>query len=269
MKKKNLFYVFLVAFIVILAFTISIVNKNYIVGAKAYTKAKSNVSIVKNDTIDKKPTKEKKDVKETYEDIVKLNVDWSKFDTSKVIGWIKIENDDTINYPIVQSKDNEYYTHHLYDDTESNQGAIFVDYRNEGFGNRHTLIYGHNMKNGSMFNHIKKYQSEEYANEHRYIYIAIPNGDTRVFYVYSCHLTNALGEKDGFNAYQVSFNGDEEWHKWVKKTQERSLITSNIELPNNGCNILTLSTCMSRGDKNERCVIHAIEVSNKKLVETK
>ena len=67
--KKNLFYVFLVIFIVVLAFTISIVNKNYIVGAKAYTKAKSNVSIVKNDTIDKKPTKEK-GVKETYEDIL-------------------------------------------------------------------------------------------------------------------------------------------------------------------------------------------------------
>ena len=273
MKKKNpLFYVFLVVFIVVIVYICITIKNNYLIGADAYNNAASNVSIVKNGTNENTP-KEEVQINEgqiyKYEDIVSLDVDWTQFDTSKVIGWIQVEDDDTIDYPIVQSKDNDYYLHHLYDDTESNQGSIFVDYRNEGFGNRHTILYGHNMKNGSMFSHIKKYQNEEYANEHRYIYIATPNGDTHVFYVYSCHLTNALGDEDGFNAYQVSFNGDEEWQNWVKETQERSLITSNIEIPNDGCNILTLSTCMSRGDENERCVIHTIEVSNKKLVETK
>ena len=116
------------------------------------------------------------------------------------------------------------------------------------------------MKNGSMFSSIKKYQNEEYANEHRYIYIATPNGETRVFYVYSCHLTNALGDEDGFNAYQISFDGDE-WQEWLNKTKEKSLITSDIEIPNK-CNILTLSTCMSRGNQTERCVIHAVEIEN-------
>ena len=270
MKKKNpLFYVFLVIFIVVIVYICITIKNNYLIGADAYNNAASNVSIVKNGTNETPKVQINKGQIYKYEDIVSLDVDWTKFDTSKVIGWIQVEDDDTIDYPIVQSKDNDYYLHHLYDDTESNQGSIFVDYRNEGFGNRHTILYGHNMKNGSMFSHIKKYQNEEYANEHRYIYVATPNGETRVFYVYSCHLTNALGDEDGFNAYQVSFNGDEEWQNWIKETQERSLITSNIEIPNDGCNILTLSTCMSRGDENERCVIHAIEVSNKKLVETK
>lgn len=275
MKKRNnlLFYIFFAIFVSVFIYTAYIVYNNYIIGAKAYNdiEEQANVSIVKNDTIQPIATDNEVSVVEEidlkkyqYQEIISLDVDWTLFENTSVCGWIQIDGEEQVDYPVVQSEDNEYYLHHLYDGSESNQGSIFVDYRNEGFNNRHMILYGHNMKNGSMFSSIKNYQNQEYADEHRYVYIATSDG-TRVFYVYSCHLTDANGENDGFSAYQVSFDGDG-WQKWVKETQERSLITSDIEIPNK-CNIITLSTCMSRGDKSERCVVHAIEVSNQKLVE--
>lgn len=242
------------------------IYQEYKEGTDTYQEASDNVSLEEQGTLDPNEIVDTKEPPKEYEtkEVVSLNVDWNKFN-NKVIGWISIKDNDVVNYPIIQSYDNEYYLHHLYNDTYNSAGSIFVDYRNDGLENKHTIIYGHNMKNGSMFSSIKKYQSQYYADEHRYIYIATPNGVTRTFYVYSCHLTDALGEDNGFNAYTISFNGDE-WKNWIKETEKKSLIKSDIEIPEN-CNIITLSTCMSRGVQTERCVIHAIEVSNKQLVE--
>lgn len=268
--NKLFFVVFLLIFI-FAGYQLLNIFSEYNKGTTAYDNAANSVEI-STETVEVVPVVETEPAQTTIEqvkkyttqELVSLDVDWTPFPDS-VIGWIKIQHDDTINYPVVQSEDNEYYLHHLYDGTSNSAGSIFVDYRNNGLANRHVIVYGHNMKNGSMFSRIKKYREQAYADDHRYIYIATPDGVTRMFYIYSCHLTDALGDADGFNAYQVSFDGDE-WQKWIAKTQEKSLITSNIEIPEK-CNIITLSTCMSRGNETERCVIHAVEVSNQKLVE--
>ena len=243
------------------------IYKEYKQGTDIYQEASTNVSLDEDGNLDPNNVISNEEIEDNpqYEikEVVSLDVDWNKFN-DKVIGWISMKNNDVVNYPIIQSYDNEYYLHHLYDGTYNSAGSIFVDYRNDGFENKHTIIYGHNMKNGSMFSSIKKYQNQEYADEHRYIYIATPDGITRTFYIYSCHITDALGEKNGFNAYTITFNGDE-WDNWIKETQNKSLIKSDIEIPTN-CNIITLSTCMSRGVETERCVIHAVEISNKQLI---
>ena len=84
------------------------------------------------------------------------------FDTLKsvnpdVVGWIYIEALDNINYPVVQGDDNETYLHTTYENNYNFAGTIFVDYENSSdFSDCNTLIYGHNMKNGSMFGNLKK-----------------------------------------------------------------------------------------------------------------
>lgn len=267
---RYILFVFCLVVFLFSGYKLFTIFSEYKQGTDVYTEAANNVYIEKNENAEITPEiieqEENVTSKQEYvsEEIISLDVDWNKFNDS-VIGWISIENNEVINYPVIQSTDNEYYLHHLYDGTYNSSGSIFVDYRNDGFNNRHVIIYGHNMKNGSMFSSIKKYQKQDYADEHRYIYIATPDGTTRVFYVYSCHLTDALGDSDGFSAYQISFDG-EEWKEWLNKSVERSLITSEIDLLDK-CNIITLSTCMSRGIETERCVIHAVEVSNKQLIE--
>lgn len=274
MKKekilRNVMFVICLAIFLFAGIQLFKIFAEYKAGTDAYGDAAKSVETVAGDVdelqpvVEPEPVKTSTATKYTTEEIVSVDVDWTDLPEA-VIGWIQINDDEMINYPVVQSTDNEYYLYHLPDGTNNSAGSIFVDYRNEGFSNRHVCIYGHNMKNGSMFSHVKKYRDQAYADEHRYVYVVTPDGATHVYYVYSCQITDALGEADGFNAYTVSFDGDE-WQQWIAKTQEKSLITSDIELPEK-CNIITLSTCMSRGVETERCVIHAVEISNTRLVE--
>lgn len=211
-------------------------------------------------SVDEIIEEDKETIKYQIVPLATMQVNWEELPDT-VCGWIKVEGQEVIDYPVVQSEDNSYYLNHLYDGTSNKNGSIFVDYRNDGFGNRHVILYGHNMKNGAMFASIKDYQKQEYADEHSLIYIGLPDGTTAVYKVFSCFLTSADGEED-YSAYQVSFDGAE-WDEWLTKTTEKSLIDMGIEIPNK-CNILTLSTCMSRGDKLERCVVHAVQIKNEK-----
>ena len=82
-----------------------------------------------------------------------LQVDFEglKAQNPDVVAWIQIPALD-ISYPVVQGKDNSYYLHHMFDGKENKNGSIFIDYHNQPeFTDSNTIVYGHNMKNGSMF----------------------------------------------------------------------------------------------------------------------
>ena len=90
-----------------------------------------------------------------------------------VIAWIDIPSLG-ISYPVVQGEDNSFYLQHTYNDEFSWSGAIYIDYTNAAdFTDAHTFIYGHNMKDGSMFSALLDYDSEAFYLKHKpdYIYI--------------------------------------------------------------------------------------------------
>jgi sortase B len=105
-----------------------------------------------------------------------LKINWSALQTINpdIVGWIMIPNT-TINYPIVQASDNEYYLKHLSDKTPSETGAIFLDSDNDptiaGWNN---IIYGHNLLDGSMFASLKSYSDQAFFDEHQTILLATP-----------------------------------------------------------------------------------------------
>lgn len=77
-----------------------------------------------------------------------------------IIGWLKVEALD-ISYPMTQGEDNDYYLHNTFQDTPNIAGCIFLDYENKkDFSDRNSIIYGHNMRNGSMFGTLKKFREE-------------------------------------------------------------------------------------------------------------
>ena len=79
-----------------------------------------------------------------------------------IIGWLNLP-DTVINYPVTQTDDNEYYLHHLYDGTYNKVGCLFADYENKAdFSDRNTIIYGHNMRDGSMFAVLNEYDEQSY-----------------------------------------------------------------------------------------------------------
>jgi len=101
------------------------------------------------------------------------------------IGWIRIEGT-KIDYPIVQAKDNEKYLHTTFSSERNASGAIFMDYRcRKGFESLPAIIYGHNMKDGSMFASLHHYRDRAYLDEHPEIIILTADGNKQVYRVFA------------------------------------------------------------------------------------
>ena len=110
---------------------------------------------------------------------------------SEIIAWIRIP-DTKIDYPVVQGADNEYYLNHTFKKTEHVAGSIFRDKDNSpDFSNRKSILYGHNMKDGSMFQGLHKYENEQYLKTHNKVYLYLPNGQTLIYSVIKCGYVKA------------------------------------------------------------------------------
>ena len=91
-----------------------------------------------------------------------------------VIAWIDIPGL-SVSYPVVQGEDNSYYLHHLFTGEYNSSGSIFADCHNQpDFTDQNTIIYGHNMKNGSMFGTLSHYQDQVLWEENPYFYLYVP-----------------------------------------------------------------------------------------------
>jgi sortase B len=104
-----------------------------------------------------------------------IDFDYLREENEDIKAWI-YSPDTPINYPILQSDDNDYYLHRLADKTYNSAGSLFIDCRNSSdFSDYITIIYGHNMKNNSMFGSIDNYKKQSYYDEHPVLYIALPD----------------------------------------------------------------------------------------------
>ena len=123
-------------------------------------------------------------------------VDFEKLEgiNKDVVGWIYIEAIPSISYPIVKGEDNSFYLHRTYKGEENFAGAIFEDYNNASdFSDQNTIIYGHNMKNGSMFGALKKFKEKETLNISKYFWLMTPEADYK-YEIFSIHVADANGD---------------------------------------------------------------------------
>lgn len=163
-------------------------------------------------------------------------------------GWITIENTN-IDYPILQGEDNDYYLSRDINKEYLKSGSIFLDYRNNNFDDKNTVIYGHSMRNGTMFGQLKYFKESGALDENKYIYILSPEGKTLKYEIFSVY-TSDIND----NYIETSFNSDEEYKEFLDKICEKSLFPVNIDISTED-KILTLSTC-SYEYENARTVIH-------------
>ena len=92
-----------------------------------------------------------------------------------VVAWIQIPGIG-VDYPVVQGKDNEHYLHYTFDGKTNKEGSIFLDYRNRAdFTDSKVIIYGHNMKDGSMFSNLKKFQDAGFRKEQGRVLLYLPD----------------------------------------------------------------------------------------------
>ncbi len=126
------------------------------------------------ETADQADFGEKKDTAE--EESIPEQIDFASLQqiSTDAKAWI-FSPETKINYVIAQAQDNDYYLHRLLDGTEARAGTLFLDYRNqEDFSDWNTIVYGHHMKDGSMFASLINYQNQNYYEEHPVMYLYLP-----------------------------------------------------------------------------------------------
>ncbi|MFV0465987.1 MAG: class B sortase [Lachnospiraceae bacterium] len=142
-----------------------------------------------------------------------------------------------INYPIVQGSDNEFYLNHLFSGEVSKVGCIFMDYRNESdFSDKNTVLYGHNMQDGSMFETLMNYKEQEYYETHPTLYLYTPAGD------YTVELFAGVVVEDSPFIIQLRFSDSQEYLDYINAARTGSTFDSDEVLTEND-QIVTLATC--------------------------
>ena len=201
-----------------------------------------------------------KKAKDTYSKIAKENVKISKnerkIDFKKlksqnqdIAGWIYIRGT-TIDYPIVQGKDNEEYLHQDFNKKKSSSGTIFLDNNcKKDFTSDNNIIYGHHMKNGTMFAQLLKFREKSFLKKHNEIMIFTPDRTIHL------KVISAYAQK-AQNKIPVTFANDKQKKAYIKI---RRMSEPSIKLDDKKIDrIYTFVTCSYEGEDN-RTYVHAAE----------
>jgi sortase B len=167
-------------------------------------------------------------------------------------GWITIPGT-VINYPIMQSDDNDYYLNHSYTGAILGAGSIYDDFRCvEGVrNNKNLVIYGHHMSNNSMFYSLDLYFQENFFNKNNTVYIYTLDG-MYTFKVFSVYETNMY-----YPYIRTHFANNDAFDEFAKTVQANSIHENGDFVLNGESHILTLSTCNNRTDEG-RVAVHAV-----------
>ena len=189
-----------------------------------------------------------KNVLVEYKDLYKLN--------KNLIGWIKIA-DTIIDYPILQTSNNEFYLTHNYKQEKDKSGTLFLDYRCDYENPSDNLIvYGHNLKSERMFGSLKKYENEKYLKKHPIINFdtLYEKGSYQVVFVFE---SEVYQEKDVVFKYYdfIDAVSEQEFNSNIDEMREMSFYDIGIDVKY-GDELLTLSTCDS-AESNSRFVVVA------------
>lgn len=168
-----------------------------------------------------------------------------------IVGWVYVEAMPDISYPIVRGTDNEYYLKRTAEKKKNKAASIFMDYRNNAdFTDAMTVLYGHNMKNGTMFGNLKDFQEKEAYKTSPYIWILTPDRTYR----YEIFSVRDVDEQDSLYALDL-VPGDMQ-KSYMEDAQEKSDIETTASFTGTE-KLLTLSTC-TKNDR-VRLVVQAVE----------
>lgn len=161
----------------------------------------------------------------------------------KLIGWLKID-DTIIDYPVMQTSDNEYYLEHNFNQEYDKNGSLFLDCDCRVYPrSTNLIIYGHHMKSGQMFGQLQKYAKEAYGEKHSIIQFdsIYEKATYQVMYVFRSQVYN--DDDFVFKYYQfIDANSEEEFNSYMNEMAEMSLYDTGVTA-SYGDSLLTLSTC--------------------------
>lgn len=154
-----------------------------------------------------------------------------------------------ISYPVVQGRDNDYYLHHLITGENHKSGSIFMDFHNqEDLSDRNTIIYGHNMKDGSMFGTLDQYQSQALYRNYPCFYMYVPG------YIYEYQIFSCYAAPTDYPAYTYDFPTSEDYEVFLETLQRSAEYNTGTTVTKED-QVVTLSTCVNTR-KDYRYLVH-------------
>lgn len=180
---------------------------------------------------------------------------------SEVIGWIRFDSPEIISYPIMQASDNDKYLTTTFEGTANSAGAIFADTKNSSdFSDDNTIIYGHNMKNDSMFGALNEYNDGAFYNEYPYFYIYTPDGKASKYQVVAAEVIDAVGT----DRYTINFGSASSYQTYIYDMLKTSYYDTGTEITTSS-KLVTLSTCTD--SSTTRFILQAVKIEEKDMVE--
>jgi sortase B len=153
-----------------------------------------------------------------------------------VVAWLTAV-DTEIDYPVVHGKNNDFYLCHLFTGERNKLGSIFMDYRNDGdFSDRNTILYGHNMKDGSMFYSLTKYKDQRYYDDFPTMLLYTPVGG------FTIELFAGIVVDGNYESVRFDFNDDHDFQSYIDSLKKESTFESNTIVKADD-RIITLCTC--------------------------
>lgn len=203
-----------------------------------YRKAQDTYQRIETDAFGTKTP----DSREFQPDFVKL-----KQENPDCVAWLFC--DGVLSYPVVKGTDNEYYLNHLFDGTENPGGTIFMDASNNGPEDANCILYGHNMKDGSMFGALYQYDDEAFYKEHPVYDLYTETNHYRYEVISACR-TPVTGP-----VYQIQFASEAAFLDTKKELALHCPYATAAEISGNSAPLLTLSTCTYDSSDTDRYVV--------------
>lgn len=263
-KKKKLrfkkqviyFFIFLIPIPILIFSTIKIVN--YLVDSpntkKIITQVIKETKVTEYESEDAEIIESEEHPDTPYWNFIKMNlidVDFTelKKTNSDTVAWISVGGTN-VNYPIVQTSDNDFYLTHSFDKSSNAAGWLFMDYRNNKLEyGKNTIIYAHNRKDKTMFGTLKNLLTSDWYNieENRVIKMSSEKYNTlwQIYSVYIIETTN--------DYIQTEFINDADYQRFIDLVKARGYRNFNTNVTTDD-KTLTLSTC--HGDT-KKLVVHA------------
>lgn len=195
-------------------------------------------------------TENQKAQEEKWYESAQVDLEELQKQNKDVTGWLYFENED-ISYPIMYSGDDTTYLHTALDGSYASAGSIFMEGNNKpDFEDSHTIIYGHNMRNLSMFGKLRYYKQKEYYDDHAYFQTFTEKG----IYRYQI-FAYADVPADSF-VYQVPYGADDSFESFIQQLRKQSYYDTGVDVTKND-KVVTLSTCSTTG---MRFIVNAVRV---------
>ncbi len=190
---------------------------------------------------------------DTGKDKKRKNINWKKLNKMNpdIIAWIEVPGT-KIDYPLLKCPTDSYYLHKDLKKKDNILGSIFVQTdTSRDFSDKHTVVYGHNMKDQQMFGSLHQFESRKFWKKHQDLYIYQPEQTIHAiaYSTYDC--------TDATDTYKTEFTTEKEWGEWLSMTAERSYYDTGIT-PEVSGQVITLSTCSNRRARTSRYVVNCV-----------